>query len=330
MKIAIVGAGLIVHDFFGFAQRLDNYEFESMLSSGRNVEEKQAFCHKHNIKKLYTNYDELLCDDKVETVYVALPNHLHYAYARKALCAGKHVILEKPCTSNLAEFMKLYDLAKAKKRYLLEAISNQYQRNFKELRDVALLQIGEVKIVEINFSQYSSRYERFKAGEIVPVFDPAQSGGALMDLNVYNIHLAVGLFGKPDAVNYFANVEKGIDTSGILMMDYGSFKVVSIAAKDSRSIHGITIQGNEGSIYIDGAINDVQPYRIELVGKGLKREASMDTDRSVPLKAPIHRMQEEFIEFERMIREDDYDANLNALEHSRIVMEVIEKAKQNI
>ncbi|SUM35254.1 Uncharacterised protein [Staphylococcus gallinarum] len=60
-------------------------------------------------------------------------------------------------------------------------------------------------------------------------------GGALMDINVYNVHLAVGLFGKPKGVAYFANVEKNIDTSGILQLDYDNLKVVCIGAKDSSS-----------------------------------------------------------------------------------------------
>ncbi len=52
----------------------------------------------------------------------------------------------------------------------------------------------------------------------------------LRDLNIYNIHLLVGLFGKPNRVEYLPNVERGVDTSGILVLDYGNFKAVAIGA----------------------------------------------------------------------------------------------------
>lgn len=54
----------------------------------------------------------------------------------------------------------------------------------------------------------------------------------LRDLNIYNIHLLVGLFGNPNRVEYLPNVERGVDTSGILVLDYGNFKVAAIGAKD--------------------------------------------------------------------------------------------------
>lgn len=73
--------------------------------------------------------------------------------------------------------------------------------------------MGDVKIVQLNYSQYSSRYEAFKQGQIAPVFDPKKAGGALMDLNVYNIHFVAGLFGEPKAVHYYPNMKKGVDTS---------------------------------------------------------------------------------------------------------------------
>lgn len=74
----------------------------------------------------------------------------------------------------------------------MEAITNQYLANFTAIKE-ALSDIGDVKIVNINYSQYSSRYDAFKRGEIAPAFNPEMGGGALRDLNVYNIHLLVGL-----------------------------------------------------------------------------------------------------------------------------------------
>ena len=61
------------------------------------------------------------------------------------------------------------------------------------------------------------------------------AGGALYDLGIYNIHFVTGIFGKPKKVRYFANITKGVDTSGTLVLDYGDFKAVCINAKDCKS-----------------------------------------------------------------------------------------------
>ena len=67
-----------------------------------------------------------------------------------------------------------------------------------------------------------------------------------MDLNVYNIHWLLGLLGEPESVRYEANLEQGVDTSGILFLDYGSFKAVSIAAKDCSAPVFYAIEGTNG------------------------------------------------------------------------------------
>ena len=79
------------------------------------------------------------------------------------------------------------------------------------------------------------------------MFDPACAGGALMDLGVYNVSYIVGLFGEPNQVHYTANVERGIDTSGILTMDYTGFKAVSMAAKDCAAPARCIIQARRAT-----------------------------------------------------------------------------------
>ena len=75
------------------------------------------------------------------------------------------------------EFEELIKLAQEKELLLIEAIINQYLENFKVIKD-SLSEIGDIKIVNINYSQYSSRYDAFKQGEIAPAFNPEMGGGA--------------------------------------------------------------------------------------------------------------------------------------------------------
>lgn len=99
----------------------------------------------------------------------------------------------------------------------------------------------------MNYTQYSSRYDAFLEGKIAPVFDPNKDGGALMDLNIYNIHLLAALFGLPDKVQYYANMQKGVDTSGILHLSYPDKQASLTASKDSYVTPRSFIEGEKAA-----------------------------------------------------------------------------------
>lgn len=320
MKLAILGTGKIVEEVLPVLKEINGIELSAILSTPRSIEKAEKLAELYAISQASSDYDSILANPDVDTVYVALPNHLHYDYAKKALLAGKHVICEKPFTLTLAEFEDLAKIAEQKNRILLEAITNQYLGNFASIK-ANLAKLGDIKIVECNYSQYSSRYDAFKRGEIAPAFDPAKGGGALRDLNIYNIHLVVGLFGKPERVQYLANMERGVDTSGILIMDYGNFKAACIGAKDCSADIKSTIQGNKGSIAVLGPTNSMPELSLSLNGQSL----TMINENSLN-----HRMHDEFVAFQAIIEHEDMTATKLALAHSHLVMEVLDQAVNSL
>lgn len=320
MKLAILGTGKIVEEVLPVLKEINGIELSAILSTPRSIEKAEKLAELYAISQASSDYDSILANPDVDTVYVALPNHLHYDYAKKALLAGKHVICEKPFTLTLAEFEDLAKIAEQKNRILLEAITNQYLGNFASIK-ANLAKLGDIKIVECNYSQYSSRYDAFKRGEIAPAFDPAKGGGALRDLNIYNIHLVVGLFGKPERVQYLANMERGVDTSGILIMDYGNFKAACIGTKDCSADIKSTIQGNKGSIAVLGPTNSMPELSLSLNGQSL----TMINENSLN-----HRMHDEFVAFQAIIEHEDMTATKLALDHSHLVMEVLDQAVNSL
>ncbi|MCO4647214.1 NAD-dependent oxidoreductase [Streptococcus infantarius subsp. infantarius] len=320
MKLAILGTGKIVEEVLPVLKEINGIELSAILSTPRSIEKAEKLAELYAISQASSDYDSILANPDVDTVYVALPNHLHYDYAKKALLAGKHVICEKPFTLTLAEFEDLAKIAEQKNRILLEAITNQYLGNFASIK-ANLAKLGDIKIVECNYSQYSSCYDAFKRGEIAPAFDPAKGGGALRDLNIYNIHLVVGLFGKPERVQYLANMERGVDTSGILIMDYGNFKAACIGAKDCSADIKSTIQGNKGSIAVLGPTNSMPELSLSLNGQSM----TMINENSLN-----HRMHDEFVAFQAIIEHEDMTATKLALDHSHLVMEVLDQAVNSL
>lgn len=315
MKLGIVGAGMIVKDFLTMTPLLPEIELKAITGTPHGIDNMEKLQMQYGIDRVYTDIDECLANEEIDTVYVAVPNHLHFAFAKKALEAGKNVICEKPFTLNLAELEELAELAQTKQLILLEAITNQYMMNYQKIKE-AVPTLGEIKVIECNYSQYSSRYDAFKAGEILPAFNPKFGGGALMDINIYNIHFVVGLLGAPSSVKYLANIEKDIDTSGILILNYPDTKVVCIGAKDSTATIRSTIQGTKGSVIVNGATNVLDNFDIE-------SKAGIE---NFDFKQNSHRMYEEFKAFQRIIAEKDLKEAALRLQHSEEVLRVVEQA----
>ena len=219
MNLGILGTGKIVQEFL---PEIDNLKigYKAILGTLRSKERVEKLAAQYKLDKIYFDYDELLTDENLDTIYVALPNNLHYEFAKKALLADKNVIVEKPAVTTAEEFADLKKIATERQKILIEAVTVHYMPAYLRIRE-DLKNLGDIKIVSMNYSQYSSRYDAFKRGEILPAFNPKMAGGALMDINVYNISFVVGLFGAPKSFSYTANIERGIDTSGVMVMDYG-------------------------------------------------------------------------------------------------------------
>lgn len=292
MKLALLGTGKIVQELLPVLEDL-NIQPEALLGTERSRERGEELAGNFHIPHLFFDYDRLL-DGETDTVYIGLPNALHYAYAKAALLKGKHVIVEKPMVSSPEEFEELRTLARDRGLVLVEAMNLHYLPVLGQMKkDLPLL--GELRLGVFNYSQYSSRYDAFLRGEIAPAFDPELGGGALMDLNVYNLHASLCLFGQPMGAVYAPNLQRGVDTSGVLTLDYGKKKVVCIAAKDCQGPNRALITGEKGWLELQGPLSRSPGYEITLrTGEVIHR--AFDTQ--------IHRMSPEFQAFQRMIDGD--------------------------
>lgn len=315
MKLGILGTGMIVKDLFTTIDQLD-IEVIKILGTQNTLNETVDLCQQYHLDGYHLDYEEMLKDD-LDTIYIALPNHLHYSFAKKALENNKHVIIEKPITANAKELKDLISIAKQKDLMIIEAMNIHYLPAYQELKN-HIQKIGTPKIISFNYSQYSSRYDAFKAGNILPAFDCHKAGGALMDLNVYNIHSIVGLFGKPLNIHYLANIENNIDTSGILTLDYGTFKAASIGAKDCKAPVTLTLQGDQGVIRIDTPINQLRKFQF-INNQNDEKIISEDEEK--------HRLFYEFKEFIRIIDQQDKNKAHKMLKISLIVSEIMEEAR---
>ena len=194
IRLGTIGSGAIVHSILDNVKITDGIRLAAVYS--RSEEKGRPLAEEYGAGKVYTDLDEFMKDEEVNTVYVASPNLLHYEQTKKALLAGKHVICEKPFCTKAEQARELVALAKEKHLFLVDAVPTAFLPNFEVVKR-ELPKVGKVKLVLGNFSQYSSRYDQVLEGGKPNVFNPEYGGGCLMDINFYNVYLNIALFGKP-------------------------------------------------------------------------------------------------------------------------------------
>lgn len=317
IRLGTIGSGFIVHNILDAVAKVEGIRCAAVYS--RTQEKGQPLAEKYDVEKVYTDMDAFLADDEINCVYVASPNLLHYEHAKAALLAGKHVLCEKPFCSKFVHAKELVDIAKAKRLFLMEAVPTTYLPNYSILKE-AIGKIGKIKLVQGNFSQYSSRYDAFLRGENPNIFNPEFAGGCLMDINFYNVYLNVALFGKPKNAVYFPNIAKKvhIDTSGVLIMQYDDFVTTNTGAKDTWGENFYLIEGEKGYIYAEGGSCSLRNLRV--VTKEGKESFWGQNDEE--------RWDYEMKYLTELLLAEDYDKLYKKLEITLDTVEIMEKARK--
>lgn len=318
MKIGTIGTGFITDWVIGQMLEYEENTYEAIYS--RKEETAHFLKEKYNVNRVYTDLNQMLSDKDIDTIYVASPNSMHARHAIMAMKAGKNVILEKPFASNVKECEELIKVSKETNQFLFEAITTVYNPNFFEIKR-QIDNIKPIRLVECNFSQYSRKYDAYLEGKNPNVFTTEFSGGALMDLNIYNVHYVVGLFGMPNEVIYHSNLEEnGIDISGVLIMKYNSFIATLTASKNSIGTTFSQIQGENGSIYTEGPSSKVKNLDVTIRNK---EQYTIDLQN----RDSTHYFYTG--EMMRIIKENDRKKCDEMLLHSLNIMKVIDMAKKS-
>lgn len=316
IRLGTIGSGEIVCNILDGVSRTDGIFLEAVYS--RNEEKGRALASLYGAEKVYTALEAMLADPDINFIYIASPNILHYPQTRQALLAGKNVICEKPFCTKASQARELAELAKEKGLMLVEAVPTTYLPNFAPLKD-ALSRIGQVRLVLGNYTQYSSRYDRFLAGEVTNVFNPDFAGGTLMDINYYNIYLTLALFGKPMSAFYRANMqENGIDTSGVALLSYPGFAASLAGSKDARGESFYQIEGEKGCIYIKNGPNGLEELRV----------AASDKEEIINLQPDPSRWYYEIQNLTPILLREDHNAISEHMELTMNVVELVEKLRQ--
>lgn len=251
IRYAVIGTSPITKAFIAGAEATGKMHLQAIYS--RDLQKAKDFSLPYGQDlHLYDDLEAMAKDPTIDAVYIASPNAYHSPQGKLFLTQGKHVLAEKACASNKKELEELLALAKEKNVVFMEAMKTLSMPGYVKMKEL-LGRLGPIRKYIGNYCQYSSRYDRHKAGERVNTFQRDFSNGSLLDIGIYPLYPALDLFGPPQFIKAQGTLlkEGGVDGSGSLLLQYEGLEVVITHSKISDSHMPSEIQGELGTLLID-------------------------------------------------------------------------------
>lgn len=249
-QAAITGYGKSARNFhIPLLKMHDGFKLRSVLlpaGSKTRVEEDEIL--------VLDSLKDLLKDEHVDILIITSPNRFHYDQAKEALCADKHVVIEKPMAVSSEEAEKLIRLAASKKRMLSVFHNRRGDSDFLTLKKVLNEGLtGDLVEVKSNFNRYR---KALRDGHWKESSDPGS--GILYDISPHLIDQSLILFGKPDSV--FADIknQRGgqTDDSFDIKLFYNRQPALEVTLSAGMLVSDPTprfiARGTEGSLVIHG------------------------------------------------------------------------------
>lgn len=286
--------------------------------AGRDHARARAFAEQAGAARAHASIRDLLDDPDVDAVYIATPHRQHHAIALAAASAGKHLLIEKSVTVTRRGADEVFAAAAAAGVFCMEAMWTRFQPAVVRMRElVADGAIGEVRSVRADLGLH----RQFDASD--RLWDPAQGGGAMLDLAVYPVSFVqMVMGGAPDRVAVAGTVApNGADAESTLLMTFGDRHAVASSSLLTRLPGTAAVFGTAGRLELPPRFH--HPDRVLLYRR--------DGDRELPpeefvLPATGAGYSHEFDEVHRCLAEGRTESPVMPGADSVAVMGVLEAA----
>lgn len=250
----IIGLGAIAKSFVEGFKFSENAKLIAIAS--KNSEKVDEFKKNYNINQSYCyhDYENLIKNQEIDIVYIALPTFLHAEWTTNCLKAGKKVLVEKPATINSCEAKKIKKYCVEKNMFFTEAFMYLFHPQIKKV--IEIIKSGEIgDLISINsyFGQNILTKKKFfffsKRRKIDPnnrLYNKKMGGGAILDMGCYPLSFSTTIASLISKVNYdkieVVNIKKEIGETDV---DLESFAELNFENK-FKAIIGCSFQNNLG------------------------------------------------------------------------------------
>lgn len=243
IRWGILGCGRIARKFASDLQWVANAALVAVAS--RSMEQANAFAIDFPVPHVHGDYVSLVKNPHVDVIYIATPHVFHFEHTILCLNHQKAVLCEKPFAMNLRQATEMIALAKEKKVFLMEAFWTRFLPHYLKAKE--LIDIGTIGTIQYLHAEFG-----FKPGLPFPerLYDPALGGGALLDIGVYPVFLALDMMGKPDQIEaVMSPAATGVDEQCAIRFSYKNGSIAQLFCTFSSNLaSGADICGNAGRI----------------------------------------------------------------------------------
>lgn len=244
-NIQFAGIGVAsAEEWYGEGVSYDEENENARLE--RELQKAQSFIDAWGGGKIIKGYKNLISSNEIDAVYLPLPPALHFKWAKLTLEYGKHVFVEKPSTTDVADTNVLIDIARRHNLALHENYMFVYHNQLKALNDiVASGEIGDVRLYRITFGFPRRAQNDFRYNKVL-------GGGALIDAGGYTIKYASYLLGDSAKLttallNYLPEFEVDMFGSATMVNDKGVTAQLAFGMDNDYKCE-IEIWGSKGTI----------------------------------------------------------------------------------
>ncbi len=213
--------------------------------------------------KIFAGYGELLNNPEIGAVYIPLPPALHYEWAKRALLAGKHVLLEKPFCTNVQDTEELLRLAAEKHLAVHENYMFAYHSQLEWIKE-HMEDIGELRLIRIDFGFPFRGANDFR-------YNKELGGGALLDCGGYTLKLAGYLLGDSAKVTTSQlNIQPkfGVDIGGSATLTNAQGLTAQVAfGMDNSYRCSLELWGSKGTLYTNRILTAPVGYEPQVILK---------------------------------------------------------------
>jgi len=242
IRIGVIGAGRIANRFIPEARYVSGLNVEGVYNP--HEESAKNFADRHSLA--FATKDEEEFFSRVDAVYIASPHQTHYDYIKKALEHEKHVLCEKPMVLVRKQAEEVFDLAKGKKRILMEAIKTAYLPGFVRLLSMTKSGIiGKIRDVEACFTRLTPPNVR--------EMTDTETGGSFTEFGSYNLLAIIKLLGTEYENVRFESffAENGVDIYTKVYLKYRDSVATSKTGLGVKSDGHLLISGTRGYIMVE-------------------------------------------------------------------------------
>lgn len=243
IRWGILGCGKIARKFAADLKLVQDAELIAV--GAREQATAATFAKDFPAKFVHGSYEALVSNPEVDVIYVATPHGLHHEHVMLCLKHKKAVLCEKAFAINYREAREMIDFAKAQNTFIMEAFWTRLLPHYLKMKElIAQGKAGAIKYLNAEFG-------------FIPIppfpprlYDPALGGGALLDIGVYPIFLALDLLGKPDHIDALMTpASTGVDEQCAIRFQYNNGAIAQLFCSFASNLAtGADVAGDQGRI----------------------------------------------------------------------------------